>query len=159
MTAEVTLLLDNFAAKTEEQHDEELKRRSLHLVNSRRQPRTVAPLKIALAVLAVIAVASVMIYSRVVLTELTEDANSYTTKISELNTEYNRLEAELEAKTSIKAIAEAAEKDLGLSKIDSGQVEYVNLTDSDDIAVAESRTESIKKTVLSFWERVTGFFS
>ena len=48
MSAEVAYDLDNFAAKTEEQHDEELKTRSLRLVKTRRKQKTVAPFKFIL---------------------------------------------------------------------------------------------------------------
>lgn len=86
----------------------------------------------------VIIVALVMIYSQVVLTELTAEVNSYDTKISALDTERMRLEGELEASTSIKTLEESAEKNLGLSKIDSSQIEYVNLTGDDEISVAKT---------------------
>ena len=118
MSAEVAYDLDNFAAKTEEQHDEELKTRSLRLVKTRRKQKTVAPFKFILDAVAIIAVALVMIYSQVVLTELTAEVNSYESKISALDTERMRLEGELEASTSIKTLEESAEKNLGLSKID-----------------------------------------
>lgn len=158
MSSEVVLMLDNFSAKTEEQHDEELKQRSLHLIQTKRQVKKIAPIKLLLIAVAVIMISSVMIYSRVVLTELTEDANSYQTKISKLNTEYERLEAELEAKTSIKAITEAAEKDLGLSKIDSSQIEYVKLTDNDSVAVEKAKTTSIKNIFDRLADKISDLF-
>lgn len=138
MSAEVAYDLDNFAAKTEEQHDEELKARSLRVVKNRRKPKTVAPVKFILDAAVVICVALVMIYSQVVLTELTAEVNSYETKISALDTERLRLEGELEASTSIKTLEESAEKTLGLAKIDSSQIEYVNLTGDDEITVART---------------------
>ena len=130
MSAEVAYDLDNFAAKTEEQHDEELKTRSLRVIKNRRKEKSVAPLRFILDAMVVIIVALVMIYSQVVLTELTAEVNSYDTKISALDTERMRLEGALEASTSIKT--------LGLSKIDSSQIEYVNLTGDDEISVAKT---------------------
>ena len=62
-----------------------------------------------------------------------KNMNSYESKISALDTERMRLEGELEASTSIKTLEESAEKNLGLSKIDSSQIEYVNLTGDDEI--------------------------
>ena len=102
MSAEVAYDLDNFAAKTEEQHDEELKTRSLRVIKNRRKEKSVAPLRFILDAMVVIIVALVMIYSQVVLTELTAEVNSYDTKISALDTERMRLEGELEASTSSK---------------------------------------------------------
>ena len=129
MSAEVAYDLDNFAAKTEEQHDEELKTRSLRVIKNRRKEKSVAPVRFILDAMVVIIVALIMIYSQVVLTELTAEVNSYDTKISALDTERMRLEGELE---------ESAEKNLGLSKIDSSQIEYVNLTGDDEISVAKT---------------------
>lgn len=138
MSAEIAYNLDNFAAKTEQQHDEELKTRSLRAIKNRRKQKSVAPVKFILDAVAVIAVALIMIYSQVVLTELTAEVNSYESKISALDTERMRLEGELEASTSIKTLEETAEKSLGLSKIDSSQIEYVNLTGEDEISVAKT---------------------
>lgn len=138
MSAEIAYNLDNFAAKTEQQHDEELKTRSLRVIKNRRKQKSVAPVKFILDAVAVIAVALIMIYSQVVLTELTAEVNSYESKISALDAERMRLEGELEASTSIKTLEETAEKSLGLSKIDSSQIEYVNLTGEDEISVAKT---------------------
>ena len=63
MSAEVAYDLDNFAAKTEEQHDEELKTRSLRVIKNRRKEKSVAPLRFILDAMVVIIVALVMIYS------------------------------------------------------------------------------------------------
>ena len=156
MSAEVAYDLDNFAAKTEEQHDEELKTRSLRLVKTRRKQKTVAPFKFILDAVAIIAVALVMIYSQVVLTELTAEVNSYESKISALDTERMRLEGELEASTSIKTLEDSAEKNLGLSKIDSSQIEYVNLTGDDEISVAKT---SGKYLIEQYWNDFIEFIA
>ena len=153
---EVAYDLSGFIAKTEEEHDEELKKRSLHLIKSRRQEKTVAPLKILLGAIITIMIASVMIYSQVVLTELTAETNSYESKIQALNNEHTRLEGELEASTSIKAIEESAENRLGLSKIDSSQIEYVNLTDSDNVKVVKTGG---KYAAAELWNSVVEFFA
>ena len=62
MSAEVAYDLDNFAAKTEEQHDEELKTRSLRVIKNRRKEKSVAPVRFILDAMVVIIVALVMIY-------------------------------------------------------------------------------------------------
>lgn len=156
MSAEVAYDLDNFAAKTEEQHDEELKTRSLRVVKNRRKPKTIAPVRFILDAAVVICVALVMIYSQVVLTELTAEVNSYETKISALDTERLRLEGELEASTSIKTLEESAEKTLGLAKIDSSQIEYVNLTGDDEITVAKTGG---KYLIRQYWNSFIEFIA
>lgn len=156
MSAEIAYNLDNFAAKTEQQHDEELKTRSLRVIKNRRRQKSVAPVKFILDAVAVIAVALIMIYSQVVLTELTAEVNSYESKISALDTERMRLEGELEASTSIKTLEETAEKSLGLSKIDSSQIEYVNLTGEDEISVAKT---SGKYLIEQYWNDFIEFIA
>lgn len=138
MSAETAYDLNNFTAKTEKEHDEEIRTRAIHLVKSRRQTKSVAPIKIVLCSIAFVAVCALMIYSQAVLTELTAEVNSYSGKMTVLNAEYVRLAGELETTTSIKTLEESAEKKLGLSKIDSSQVEYVNLTGADEINVAKT---------------------
>lgn len=156
MSAEIAYNLDNFAAKTEQQHDEELKTRSLRVIKNRRKQKSVAPVKFILDAVAVIAVALIMIYSQVVLTELTAEVNSYESKINALDTERMRLEGELEASTSIKTLEETAEKSLGLSKIDSSQIEYVNLTGEDEISVAKT---SGKYLIEQYWNDFIEFIA
>lgn len=149
MSAELAYDLDNFAAKTEEEHDEELKASSLRLIKNRRQEKVVAPVKLIMGAFLVVVIATVMIYSQVVLTELTAETNEYESLIGTLDTEYMRLGAELEASTSIKTLEEAAEKSLGLSKIDSSQIEYVNLTGKDEITVAKTGGKYLLK---EYWQ-------
>ncbi len=156
MPAEVAYDLNKFAAKTEKEHDQELKSRSLRLIKNRRKVKTVAPVKLIFGVLLVITVASIMIYGQVVLTELTAEANSYQTKLTNLDAEYMRLNGELEASTSIKKLEEAAENQLGLSKIDSSQVEYINLTSSDDIAVAKTGGKYLFE---QYWNDIIDFIA
>ena len=151
MSAELAYDLNTFAAKTEEEHDEELKASSLRLIKNRRREKAVAPVKLIMGAALVVVIATVMIYSQVVLTELTAQTNEYESLIGTLDTEYMRLGAELEASTSIKTLEEAAEKELGLSKVDSSQIEYVNLTGEDEIKVAKTGG---KYLLQEYWQQI-----
>lgn len=151
---EVAYSFENFAPKTGEQQDKELKTSSLRIIKNRRQAKTVAPVKIILAAVMIIAVCIVMIYSQVVLTELTSEVGFYEKQITNLNTEYIRLQGELEATTSIKTLEEAAENKLGLTKIDSSQVEYVSLTGTDEISVAQTGGKYLLK---QYWNSFIEF--
>jgi len=53
-----------------------------------------------------------------------------------LDSERVRLSAQLEAGESMKSLEDSAVNGLGLTKIDSSQVEYVNLAGTDKIEVA-----------------------
>ena len=153
---EVAYNLENFAAKTAEQHDTELKTRSLRIIKNRRKTKVIAPVKVILASAMAIVISIVMIYSQVVLTELTSEVSFYENQLTELNTEYVRLQGELEATTSIKTLEEAAETKLGLAKIDSSQVEYVNLTGDDAISVARTGGQYLIK---QYWDNFVEFIA
>ena len=153
---EVAYNLENFAAKTAEQQDKELKTSSLRMINNRRKAKVVAPVKIILASVMELVISVIMIYSQVVLTELTSEVSFYENQIVELDTEYVRLQGELEASTSIKTLEEAAENELGLTKIDSSQVEYVNLTGTDEISVAHTGGKYLIK---ENWDRFVNFIA
>lgn len=155
---EVAYNLETFVPKTAEQHDKELKTRSLRIIKNRRKAKAVAPVKIILASVMAIVISVIMIYSQVVLTELTSEVSFYENKITELDTEYVRLQGELEATTSIKTLEEAAETKLGLAKIDSSQVEYVSLTGTDEISVAHTGGKYLLKQYLdSFIEFIAEY--
>ena len=151
---EIAYNLENFVAKTAEQHDKELKTRSLRIIKNRRKAKVIAPVKVILASAMAIVISVVMIYSQVVLTELTSEVSFYENQLTELDTEYVRLQSELEATTSIKTLEEAAETKLGLTKIDSSQVEYVSLTGSDEITVARTGGKYLVK---EYWDSFVEF--
>ena len=153
---EVAYNLENFMAKTAEQQDKELKKSSLRMIENRRKAKVVAPVKVILASAVALVISVIMIYSQVVLTELTSEVSFYENQIVDLDTEYVRLQSELESITSIKTLEEAAETKLGLTKIDSSQVEYVNLTGGDEITVAHV---SGKYLIKENWENFVNSIS
>jgi cell division protein FtsL len=153
---EVAYNLETFIPKTAEQHDTELKTRSLRIIKNHRKAKVIAPIKVILASALAIAVSVIMIYSQVVLTELTSEVSFYENQLTELNTEYVRLQGELEATTSIKTLEEAAETKLGLAKIDSSQVEYVSLTGADEISVARTGGKYLIK---EYWDNFVDFLA
>jgi len=155
LAAEAAYDLNIFAGKSAGETEQDLRRRTLRLVKNRRRPQQLLSYKTILLVVIVLAACVTMIYSRVVLTELTEEANGYQDKLTVLNAEYIRLSGELEAASSIKTLEESADSDLGLSKIESSQVQYVNLTSEDRIAVADERGIGWLGTL---WESVTELF-
>ena len=132
------------------------KKSSLRMIENRRKAKVVAPVKVILASAVALVISVIMIYSQVVLTELTSEVSFYENQIVDLDTEYVRLQSELESITSIKTLEEAAETKLGLTKIDSSQVEYVNLTGGDEITVAHV---SGKYLIKENWENFVNLIS
>lgn len=139
MAAEAAYNFNTFAGRSAGETEKDLQRRTLRLVKNRRRPQPILSYKTIVLILAVLMACVTMIYSRVVLTELTEETNGYQQKLTVLGAEYIRMSGELEAASSIKTLEQSAESDLGLAKIESSQVQYVNLTSEDHIAVASER--------------------
>ena len=78
---EIAYNLENFIPKTAEQQDKELKKSSLRIIENRRKAKVVAPVKIILASVMAIVISVIMIYSQVVLTELTSEVSFYENQI------------------------------------------------------------------------------
>lgn len=85
------------------------------------------------SVLVVIAVICVMLYSRAQLTELTNQIGKFDKEYNELRSQYTRISAEIEGKVSLRGVEESA-KELGLDKVQSYQVEYVNIETQESFA-------------------------
>ena len=102
---------------------------------------------------------STLIYSKVELTEVGENITSEQALLAELQGEATRLELELEGKTSFGTIEEYATEYLGLSKVSSAQIEYIDLSEGNKI---ESRGDvglaslwaKVKTAVLGFVEYI-----
>jgi|GEM_PF-1660419 len=128
--------LGAFSSKPAEEVEKDIKVRTLRVIKNKRRVKAVAPYKIILAVMAVLAVTTLMIYNRVTIMELNAEISDYQSKITVLDSERVRLSAQLEAGESMKSLEDSAVNGLGLTKIDSSQVEYVNLAGTDKIEVA-----------------------
>ncbi len=100
---------------------------------------------------------STLIYSKVELTEVGEDITSQQALLAELQGEATRLELELEGKTSFGTIEEYATEHLGLSKVSSAQIKYIDLSEGNkieslgDVGLA-SLWAKLKTAVISFVE-------
>lgn len=141
--------LSAFNAKPMEEVDRDIKVRTLRLIKSKRQAKTVAPIKVILIVLAFLVVTVLMILSRVMIMELNAQISEKHQEITILDSEYVRLSAELEASTSMKSLESSAIDELGLTKIDGSQVEYMNLAGNDKIEVAHVGSGFI---IAQWWE-------
>ena len=97
-----------------------------------------APIKVVMAMLAIVVTVSLMIYNRAVLTELGDSINQQTSRLKNLASEEVRLKSEIEANTSVRKVEEIAVEELHMSKIDKSQITYVALSEEDKIEVSES---------------------
>ena len=90
--------------------------------------------------------------------------NTMYSKVSALNGELNlaeaenvRLQSELESQMSAKNIEEYAENVLGMKKIDSSQIKYIEIQ-TDDVVNSPQQDDSILGRVKAFFERCVEYF-
>lgn len=86
----------------------------------------------------VIGVVSMMITSRVQLTEMNRTMNEYDDTMKKLKSEETRLQTELAKKLSAQSVDDYA-RSQGMTAIESDQVHYITRGDSDEVQVAEEK--------------------
>lgn len=114
------------------------------------RPKTFNAAKAIVCMLMVVALASTLVYTRVVQTELINDYNQMTGKVDSLKSENAALQLELETKLSLSNIEAYAKEQLAMSELKNQQVEYINFD-------AQNKAEVIDQE--SFWEDILGWFN
>ena len=111
--------------------------------------------KLTVYLLAIVLLMTATVMSRMKLTETKSDINSYASDLTELQSENAYLNYKLESLVSLKNAENYAEDELGLVKMDTSRVEYVNLQDENAIVTNES--ESIGEKLDAFVNSVIEF--
>lgn len=94
-----------------------------------------------------------ILYSRAILATINENIGVKTELLNTLNGEYTRLQTELDAKISLRNIEEYASANLGMSKVDQGQVQYINVEQGESVTLYRSSGEN------SLFDKVRQWFS
>ena len=102
--------------------------------------------------MAMVAALAVMLYNNAVLTELTEEYNMQSARYEELKSEGVRLQSELEGKMSLRNVEEYASGEMGLSKTEPYQIEYVQLSKGDRVVLTKNSPNP------GIWEKMKGGF-
>ena len=111
-----------------------------------------SPLKMLSLGAVVVALVGILLYSNVMLCEITAEVNAAASTLEDLNNEYTRLEMELNRKMSIGAIEEYATETLNMSKIEQYQVEMVSINSDDEVVVMAAAIEEEPK--LTLWAKL-----
>ncbi len=120
-----------------------------------------SPIKAILCMALIIGVTVSFIYSRAMLVEVNEEVNAANEQLQILESEKTRLDMELESMVSLKNIEELAEN-MGLTKVEKYQVEYIDLSQGDKVVVSDEAKstsffdqiwQAVQKIVsyLKFW--------
>ena len=108
-----------------------------------------SPLKMLTLGAIIVAMVGALLYSNVMLAEVTADVNAATKTLESLNNEYTRLEMELNRRMSISAIEEYATETLNMSKIEQYQVEMISINNNDEVIVTAAVEDEGAATLLS----------
>lgn len=143
--------------------DENLENQDLHKKNkvvkipkkkieqAKRRKRN--PLKLTVSFLfsaVVVAVVGMIIYSQVQLTELNQKISEAQETLENSKSEYTQMQMNVDAKYTTSIIEEYAQDKLGMTKANSSQKEFVDLSSGDKAKVIEKEDKSIFDTIVDW---------
>ena len=116
----------------------------LEKVETKKQKKTaeLSLKKLLLVGTVIIAITFVMIYNRVMLTELTDEIAQANKTLSTLQGENALLEMEIAQQMSLDNIEEYATTQLNMGKVEQYQVESISLTQNDEITVMKDDSQT-----------------
>lgn len=143
--------------------DENLENQDLHKKNkvvkipkkkieqAKRRKRN--PLKLTVSFLfsaVVVAVVGMIIYSQVQLTELNQKISEAQETLENSQSEYTQMQMNVDAKYTNSIIEEYAQDKLGMTKANSSQKEFVDLSSGDKAKIVEKEDKSIFDTIVDW---------
>lgn len=111
------------------------------------------PLKLTVGFLfsaVVVAVVGMIIYSQVQLTELNQKISEARETLENSQSEYTQMQMNVDAKYTTSIIEEYAQDKLGMTKANSSQKEFVDLSSGDKAKVIEKEDKSIFDTIVDW---------
>jgi cell division protein FtsL len=111
------------------------------------------PLKLTVSFLfsaVVVAVVGMIIYSQVQLTELNQKISEAQETLENSQSEYTQMQMNVDAKYTTSIIEEYAQDKLGMTKANSSQKEFVDLSSGDKAKVIEKEDKSIFDTIVDW---------
>lgn len=121
----------------------------LRVLPARRAKAKVNPLPKAILALLMVAMVVLTIYSQVMLSELSTEISAARGRLTTLESESTRLSAQLTSAGSAKTLEEYATARLGLSKMESSQITYVNMHQEDRSQITAKGLEKTGAEMIS----------
>jgi len=148
--------LSRYEATEQEQQPE------LRLVKRRQAVKvaSVAPIKIIAVMLAVMSVITLMIYNRVLLTELNDDIAKSKRELTILQSENVRLQSEMESVMSLDSIESSIAdimSDMGMARITQENVKYVVLAAENTVVAPEPEATGLKGWINGIIEQIKAY--
>ena len=110
----------------------------LRVVENRNAGANTVMLSGAALFVVILGIVCAILYNNVILTELTSQIEDAEAQFELLKNEHRVMQVALEGKTSLRAVQEIAESQLGMSKIEGYQVQYIDLGEGDRVVLARA---------------------
>ncbi len=121
----------------------QISKKNSHFMKNKKN-RVLSMLYISFICVGIISVLAVMIYSRVQLTELTEELNVANKTLSESESINTQLKMKAESQMSLKYVENYARNELFMNKIEPSQIDYIILSDGDKAEIVyEKKFDSL----------------
>ncbi len=101
--------------------------------------------KILAIALCLLSMFAMLLYGRLRVDELTRDVNSVSAKLTDAQAENVQLNMQLDSMYSLEKVENYAKNDLGMTKVEGYQIEYIDLSGADTVTVSGSKTLSAGK--------------
>lgn len=110
----------------------------LRVVENRNAGSNAAMLRGAALFVVVLGIVCAILYNNMILTELTSQIEDAEAQFEMLKNDNRVMQVALEGKTSLRAVQEIAEGQLGMAKVESYQVQYIDLGEGDRVVLARA---------------------
>ena len=110
----------------------------LRVVENRNVGANAVMLRGAAIFVVVLGIVCAILYNNMILTELTSQIEDAEAQFEVLKNENRLMQVALEGKTSLRAVQETAENELGMAKVESYQVQYIDLGEGDRVVLARA---------------------
>lgn len=110
----------------------------LRVVENRNAGANVTMFRGAAIFVLVLGIVCAILYNNMILTELTTQIEDTEAQLEMLKNESRLMQVEMESKTSLRTIQEIAESQLGMAKVESYQVQYIDLGVGDRVVLARA---------------------
>lgn len=144
--------LSQFARETET----ETKVRVVKTKHSKNRAKKALAVKVVLYLCTLTLLMAGTVYSRMVLTETRNAVNTYTDRLTELESKNAYLNYKLESIVSLKSAEQYAVGELGLVKLDASRIEYVDLQ-NENVIDANKSSVSMSDAFKEMFDSVIDF--
>lgn len=110
----------------------------LKVVENRKKNSNPFVLRTVVVFVMVMGILAAILYNNMILTELTSEIERSEAQYEQLKNEYRLMQMELESQTSLRTVEEIAKNELGMSKVEDYQVQYIDLSEGDRVIMARA---------------------